>query len=343
MTNSTRIWAVGVGAVGGAVASRLVRSGCDLFAIDHNESHARLLADRGLIVGGLDADVATPMRVGTYEDAPFAPDVVLLAVRSQATRAALEALIPHLRGDTDVVSLQNGINEDAIADVIGADRTIGCVVGFGATWIEDGHITLDAEGDLVVGRLDGTIDDRLTTVADVLGAAFQTQISDNVRGALWGKMLVNSMTVLGALAGSLTGELVSTPERRAVVGAVIAEGVRVAGAEGVDVPPIFGRVAADSVDTPVWTAAIDDALERFGRRFGAIKSVTWRDFEIGRPTEIDAVTGAIVERGRAVGVATPLSSEVYRLLRAIEAGQEACDPSHLVTLSAIRTVGEGVG
>lgn len=222
-----------------------------------------------------------------------------------------------------IVSLQNGINEDAIADLIGPHRTIGCVVGFGATWIDTGRISLDAEGPLTIGRLDGTTDERLEETRELLSNAFPTRVSHNIRGALWGKMLVNSTTVLGALAGMLTGELLDTEERRRIVADVVAEGIAVARSEGVVLGKVFG------IDADEWDDRSDEALARFGREFGAIRSVTWRDFEIGRPTEIDAVTGEIVRRGERRGVPAPLSRAVYDHLREIEAGRSLPDVSNL--------------
>ena len=245
--------------------------------------------------------------------------------------------------------------KDAIAAVVGPERTIGCVVGFGATWVEPGKVGLDAAGDLVVGRLDGRMseahpnrggpggrsapgmtDERLQRVSDLLGNAFPTRVSTNIRGDLWAKMLVNSMTVLGALGGMLTGDLLLTHERRRFVGRVVAEGVRVAGAEGVELPPVFGVLPPALVDDEErWTAAMERVLVRVGEAFGAIKSVTWRDFELGRPTEIDAVTGEIVGRGQRAGVAVPLSARVYELLREIESGRRRPDPSNLEEVSSL--------
>lgn len=265
-------------------------------------------------------------------DAIAAADVVLLAVRSGSTRGAIESLLPNLRGDADIVSLQNGLNEDTIASLVGAERTIGCVVGIGATWIEPGRISLDADGALTIGRLDGTSDQRLESVRGLLEKAFPTKISDNIRGDLWGKMLVNSMTVLGALGGMLTGELLATPERRRLVAVIVAEGVKVGMADDIDVPPVFGAVPAELVDDEKWFDVMERILLRVAETFGAIKSVTWRDFELGRPTEIDAVTGEIVGRGEAHRVPTPLSSMVYAMLREIEAGSRRPDRSNLDAL-----------
>lgn len=320
------MWCVGAGGVGGCVASRLARNGVEPVVIDTNVDHVRRLREPGLEVGGLDGGVRTKLAAytpsGAANEMETAPDVVLLAVRSQATHAALEPIATHLSEASDVVSLQNGLNEDSIAGIVGDGRTIGCVVGFGATWIEPGRITLDANGDLTIGRLDGTTDDRIERLRELLNLAFRTNVTDNIRGALWGKMLVNSMTVLGALGGMLTGELLVTSERRRLVAEIVAEGVDVAEAEGVDLPNVFGIVPAEYIRRRGrdWLVTMDRVLIRVGEAYGAIKSVTWRDIELGREPEIDAVTGEIVKRGELHGVPTLLNARVYAMLREISSG-----------------------
>jgi 2-dehydropantoate 2-reductase len=116
---------------------------------------------------------------------------------------------------------------------------------------------------------------------------------------------------------------------------VVAEGVHVAMAEGVHLPNVFGMVPPAAVDGDQWHTIMDRVLIRVGEAFGAIKSVTWRDFELGRKTEIDAVTGEIVRRGARKGVPTPLSCAVYDVLREIEAGDRSPDASNLDSLVAI--------
>ncbi len=335
------VLSIGAGAVGGAVASRLSSAGVDLTVVDTSIEHVRMLRDPGLEVAGLDEGRVTPL------DAVIPPslsteriaqaDVVLLAVRSRSTSRALSRVAGDLRDDADVVSLQNGLNEQSIAELAGAERTIGCVVGFGATWIAPGRISLDATGDLRIGRLDGTIDERLERTMELLGRAFPTTVSSNIQGELWAKMLVNSMTVLGALGGMLTGDLLVTPERRRVVAEIVAEGVRVAGAEGVQLPNVFGLVPPALVNSPAqWRTVMERVLVRVGEAYGAIKSVTWRDFELGRPTEIDAVTGEIVRRGELHGIATPLSAAVYSALKEIEAGELSSASENLDLLPSTR-------
>ncbi len=334
-----RVCCVGAGAIGGTVAARLARVGIDPLVIDADGDHVQRLRHPGLRVDGLDGGTVTPLRACTPEDAASelaSPcDVVLLAVRSQATKAALAPLAGRLGSASDVVSLQNGLNEERIAAIVRAERTIGCVVGFGATWIAPGHVELTSPGDLAIGRLDGTTDARLERVRGLLDHAFPTRTTANIVGALWGKMLVNSVTVLGALGGLLLGELLAGNPR--VCAHVVAEGVDVAVAEGVMLEDVFGIVPPELIAHrgAGWLDALTRAFAIVGQVFGQVKSVTWRDFELGRPTEIDAVTGEIVRRGARHGVPTPLDTLAYQMLRDIAAGTRAIDRRNLAALTAL--------
>jgi len=328
-----RVWCVGAGAIGGTVAARLVRARGTPIVVDADATHVRLLRAPGLRVDGLDGGTVTPLDAWTPTEAPDVPcDLLLLAVRSDATATALAPLAGRLHAASDVVSLQNGLNEERIAALVGDARTIGCVVGFAATWLEPGRVELTSPGELIVGRLDGRRDERLARACDALAAAFPTRVTDNVVGALWGKMLVNSVTVLGALGGMLLGELTAwDPE---LLADVVAEGVDVATAAGVRLDDVFGLVPADVVASraPGWRATLGGALALVGRHFARVKSVTWRALELGRRTEIASVTGEIVRRGGALGVATPLNAAAYGMLKEIEAGRRRIERGNLDAL-----------
>lgn len=216
------------------------------------------------------------------------------------------------------------------------------VVGADPAHVAPGRVRLDADGPLTLGRLGefdaaadaaGVEDDRgLARAAAVLGEAFRVRITADVRADLWSKMLTNSVTVLGAVGGMLLGEVLA-PERRPLVRAVLAEGASVAAASGITARSVFGARTALVVDrSPGWEAAIDAACDKAAVRFGAVRSVTWRDFELGRPTEIEAVTGEIVKRGEELGVAVPVNAAVLGVLRSIESGALRPDAAHVATL-----------
>lgn len=332
---------VGAGAIGGTVAARLAQAGIRVRALDVDAEHLRLLRQPGLRLSGVRGEAVVPLDALSPEEwlrsGEPAPGAVLLAVRSQATEVALRPLLPRLGPEAHVVSLQNGINEERIAALVGRERTVGCVVGFGATYLGPGHIEQTSQGGLIIGRLDGSSDPALEAVRELLASAFPIRISDNILGELWSKMLINTMTVLGALAGLLTGELLAPEENKRVVLAVLREGIAVARAAGVRLAKLEG-----ALDPQVFARQDEEGvrlafrlLDGIGTAFGRVKSVTWRDFELGRPTEVDFVTGEIVRRGEALGVPVPVNAAAYRMLKEIEGGQRAIGPENLAALRSL--------
>jgi len=343
-----RVLVVGAGAVGGTVAARLAQAEVAVEVLDVDADHVRRLGSPGLRLTGARGEATIPLRAFTparwLESGEPAPDIVLLAVRSQATEVALRPLLGRLQTNAQVVSLQNGINEERIAVLVGAERTVGCVVGFGATYLAPGHIEQTSEGRLIIGRLGGESDGSLEETAALLSKAFPTRVSANILGELWSKMLMNSVTVLGALAGLLTGELLAPEPNKRVVLAVLREGIAVAQAAGVQLAKLEGAL------DPLLFARQDDesiraafrVLDAIGAAFGLVKSVTWRDFELGRPTEVDFVTGEFVRRGQALGVPVPINAAAYRMLKEIEGGSSSSGPDNLAALLTLVSAQEGV-
>ncbi len=341
-----RVWCVGAGAIGGNVAARLVRAGASPLVVDADERHVALLRDPGLSVESPAGDMVTPMDAMSPEAAMARPegcDLLLLSVRRQVTEEALAPLLSRLAPDGDVVSLQNGLSCETVASLAGQERTIGCAVGFAATYLAPGRVRLDADGPLTIGRLGAALSEAGGTPGDpgrgraaaVLGEAFPTREVADVRADLWAKMLTNSVTVLGAVGAMLLGEVLAEPHRP-LVREVLAEGAAVAAASGVVLPTAFGA-PADLVGgrAPGWEAALDAAFDTAAARFGSVRSVTWRDFELGRPTEIEAVTGEIVRRADALAVAAPVNAAVLGMLRSMEAGERCPDPAHLRALGRV--------
>ncbi len=328
---------VGAGAIGGTVAARLALAGRPPLVLDADAAHVARIRNPGLRLTGVRGEATAPLDAFTPEALPpGTPDVVLLAVRSQATEPGLAPLLPRLGPETQVVSLQNGVNEERIAALVGTSRTVGCVVGFGAT-ITDGVIEQTSEGGLALGRLDGTTDERLAAVAELLAAAVPTRVSDNILGELWAKMLMNSVTVLGSLGGVLTGELLSPDENKPFVLAVLREGITVAAASGVRLAKLEGLLDLALFDRrdPEGEAAACRLLDGLARGLARVKSVTWQDFELGRPTEVDYVTGEIVRKGEAAGVPVPVDGAAYRMLKEIERGERRIGPENLEALRQI--------
>jgi 2-dehydropantoate 2-reductase len=209
------IW--GAGAIGGTLGAFWARAGRQVVLVDRVAEHVQACRTTGLtITGPVEAftqivPAATPAELtGTYR-------CIVLAVKAQATAAALVQLAPHLAEDGFVFSAQNGLNEIEIAAAVGAERTMGCFVNFGADWHGPGEILYGNRGALVVGEIDGTIRDR-TRAMFALAQQFEPDaiLTDDVWAYLWGKMSYGAMLFATALThDSMTGNFADAARRPA--------------------------------------------------------------------------------------------------------------------------------
>src|SRR5262245_12801610 len=180
------IW--GAGAIGGSVGAHLARAGQDVTMVDVVSEHVDAINGAGLrVTGPIDP---FSVRVPAFTPAALTGswDTIVLATKAHHTVAAVSALAPHLTSDGYVVSAQNGLNELAIAEVVGKSRTMGAFVNFGADYLEPGVIHHGGRGAVVVGEIDGRITPRVETLGDAW-RDFDTRtiVSTNIWGYLWGK------------------------------------------------------------------------------------------------------------------------------------------------------------
>src|SRR6187549_1876508 len=186
------IW--GAGAIGGTLGGYLARAGVEVTLVDTVVEHVDAVTRRGLrITGPIDeftvrVPAFTPQALsGTWER-------IVLATKAHHTDIAVRALLPHLSENGCVVSAQNGLNELAIAEVVGAGRTVGAFVNFGADYLEPGGIHYGGRGAVVVGEIDGPPTPRVTGIRDAWRLFDPRAIAtSNIWGYLWGKEAYGAM------------------------------------------------------------------------------------------------------------------------------------------------------
>jgi 2-dehydropantoate 2-reductase len=255
--------------------------------------------------------------------------IVVLAVKAQATEAALAQLKPHLADDGYVLSAQNGLNELAIAAAVGERRTMGCFVNFGADWLGPGEILFGNRAAVVVGEVDGSVRDRTREMHERL-KIFEPNavLTDNIWGYLWGKLAYGAMLFATALNTDSMSENFADPRRfrafdalaREVMAVAKARGVRPIGFNGFD-PEAFAPGASED-----GSRAIIAALAEFNRHTAKTHSGIYRDLAVRkRRTEIDPQIGIIGRLGREAGVATPAIDRLVTLIHAIEDGRRPMD------------------
>lgn len=331
---------VGAGAIGGTVGAYLLRAGHDVTFIDRVEEHVAAINETGLHITGPIDDFTVRAPAYTVENAPGPFERIFLSVKANATRQAAESLVPLLTDDGYVLSLQNGLNEIVLSEVLGAQRVIGCFVNFGADYLGPGEIHYGGHGAVVVGELDGVSTPRLIELHTAL-TAFEprAKITRNIWGYLWSKMAVGAMITATAITDDGIADCYAMPEYRLLFAAIAREVLGVARAAGVRPEPFDGfEPAAFSPDaTPAATEASLDDMVAFNRRSAKTHSGVWRDLAVRkRPTEIPDQLGPVATQAAEMGLVTPLLAHVLKLLAGVEAGRIPRARENLEELDRVR-------
>lgn len=294
-----RIAVMGAGAVGCYYGALLARAGHAVSLIGR-QSHVQAVQQHGLRLQTAVLDVHVPMQASTEASAVQGADVVLFCVKSTDTEAAAREIQPWLAPGALVLTLQNGVdNDERVRAVLDRRTPVAAAVVYVATAMAGpGHVQHHGRGELVIAP-----SPRSEAVAAQFGAAgIPTQISDNVRGALWAKLVLNcAYNALSALSQQPYGQLVQAPGVADVIADTVAECLAVAKADGVTIP---GDVAA--------------AVRGIPATMPGQHSSTAQDLVRGKPTEIDHLNGYVVQRGEALGVPTPLNRALQVLVKLAE-------------------------
>jgi 2-dehydropantoate 2-reductase len=318
---------VGAGAIGGVTGASLTRAGHDVLLVDQAADHVAAMNVNGLSIATPDGVWTAPVRAVTPDGLPATLDLVLLAVKAQHTGAALDRIAPRLHAHGTVASLQNGLNEAAIAARVGQARTVGCLVNWAADWIAPGRIQHGGSGTFAVGELDGELSPRVKGLANLLGAVTPAQVTSNIWGLKWGKHVYSALLVATALVDAHVWEVVErSPDVQHTLVALVAEGMAVADAEGIHLeafdefdPAWYRRGRAGDVEA---VGRAMTAISMFYRGHTKTKTGIWRDLAVRkRKTEVEAHLGATLERAARHGLALPLTRRLLQLIGEIESGR----------------------
>ncbi len=304
-----RIAVMGAGAVGGYFGVRLALAGNEVHLIARGE-HLRAMRERGIQVqtrnGTLKLDRVSatddPATVGVVE-------LVLFTVKSTATGQAAEAARPLVGEGTSVLVLQNGVeNESIVAEVLGREHVLPGVAYVGAQVPAPGVILHTGRGNIALGEPGGELTDRVRAIRDVLEAAcIKVDLTSDIFSVKWRKLMVNAaFNPITAINRMTVLQVLEAPELRALLEASMMEVVEV------------GRALGHDMDLDALRRALVPTPEMALSRTSMLQ-----DVESGRPTEIDALCGAVVRAGKRVGVATPVNQMLLERMQAIEAATTA--------------------
>jgi len=320
-----QILIVGIGALGGTIAARAIRSGLPVRLAARNTDSAEELRRSGLRVSGIGGKVrADVIDVAAVEDYGKGDqfDLILLATKAQDTLEVAPRVLPLLAPGGVMLPIQNGGVARVLADRLGEDKILGGFSNLGATMVEPGIYEQKNAGHLVIGELAGGVSERTDRVARTLGRAIEVKASSNITGAIWSKLLINcSVTTLGALCSQTMRQYMETEAGKKVFRRTYEEALSVALAIGTRLE----RLAVDPIP-PGWPSHLageehyESWVEAVITFYGDVKPSMLQDFERGRKTEVDFINGYVVMLGHSSGVPVHMNATITDLVHQIERG-----------------------
>lgn len=297
-TAPLQVAVLGAGAVGCFYGGMLARAGHRVTLIGRPQ-HVQVFETQGLRMQTQTFDETVKVHANTEASAVAGADLVLFAVKSPDTEAAGAQMREHLKPGALVLCLQNGVdNAERLRAVLPGVEVAAAVVYVATEMAGSGHLRHHGRGELVIEPSPSS-----AAVAQALIAAgVPTEVSDNVRGALWAKLILNcAYNALSAVGRIAYGELVQQPGVKDTMRDVVAECRAVAAADGVTLP-----------------GDVDAAVRRIAETMPSQYSSTAQDLMRGKPSEIDFLNGYVVRRGEALGVPTPANRVLWAVVKLVE-------------------------
>ncbi len=326
MDKQLKIAIYGAGALGTVLGAFLTKAGLDADLITRNKEHAEGLQRNGArIVGTMEFTV--PVKALLPEQMNDKYDVVFLLTKQTENDTVVRFVSNYMKEDAVLCSLQNGLPEYGISRIIGEDKTFGCTVAWGATFIGGGLSELTSDPGhmtFTLGSFGKGKDDKMVLIKNILKNMGPVEIVDNFIGARWSKLLINSaFSGLSTVFGCTFGEVAGNKDSRRCAQKIIKECIDVARGAGITVEPVQGK---DIVKLFNYSSKIKEKISNMLipfaiRKHRRLKASLLQDIERGKKTEIEYINGIVRDFGIKYGIPTPFNTLVVELVHKIEAGE----------------------
>lgn len=348
-----RIAVIGTGAVGGYAGAHMARAGEDVTFVDFWPENVETMRNKGLRISHIRdiPEFTTPVKAlhitelqRLAKEKPI--DIAFVCTKSYDTAWATTMVRQYLASAGYVVSLQNCINEETIAGIVGWGKTLGTIASsITVDLCEPGHVRRASgkHGDrhtvFRVGEVHGRITDRAKEVARLVALADSTKVTDNLWGERWSKLVTNAMANgLSACTGLISRDILLDDGLRQFSARLGSEAIRVGQALGYELEEIH-HIAPDLIAR----AGEGDQrakVEYDAHRLAEVKKAgggehrpsMGQDMVKGRRTEIDFLNGFIVRRGQEVGVSTTANAALTDIVKRVERGELEPDRRHILDL-----------
>ncbi len=325
--------------MGTVLGAYIARAGKQIDLVNHNRAHIEALQKEGAHVVGT-ADFVQPVSALLPEEMTGKYDLVFLMTKQRDNESIVSFLKDYLSERGVICTMQNGLPEARIAEIVGADNSYGCAVAWGATFLGEGKSELTSSPEALTFSLGayGRADERLNGIKAYLECMGAVTVEDNFIGARWSKLIVNAaFSGISTFTGLTFGEIAKHRTGKRVALEVIQECIRTADAAGIHIEPIQGHDIAKLLG---YKNALKKAVALFllpiamKKHAGLISSML-QSLRQGKKCEIDYIDGAVCNFGRKYGVKTPVCDKICALVHEIEDGKREITTDNLREFSAL--------
>lgn len=316
----------GAGSLGTILGAYITKNNGQIDLINRNAAHIAALKKKGAqIVGKVNFTV--PVNAMTPQEMHDKYDLIILMTKQLDNENIVKSLVPFMDDDCIICTMQNGLPELSVSNIIGEDRVMGCTVAWGATMQAPGISELTSEPDSMsfgLGRMNGKKDKKLEEVKSLLELMCPVDIEDNFMGVRWSKLLINAaFSGMSAVCGSTFGEAANNKKSRAIILSIIKEVIDVATANGITITPVQGH---DVVKLLYYKNALKKQLSFMLipiviKKHSSLRASMLQDLEKGKLTEVDAINGVVCAYGDKAGIDTPYNDKVCEIIHGIEQGK----------------------
>lgn len=316
----------GAGSLGTILGAFITQKGGQIDLINRNKAHVEALKTKGATITGT-LNFTQEVKAFTPEEMTGIYDIIFLMTKQQFNGEVVSFLKDYLAEDGVIVTLQNGIPELQIGEIIGEDRVLGCTVAWGATLTEAGVCELTSEPDSLsfsLGTLSAKPHKYILEVKKMLEMMGPVDLDANFVGTRWSKLLINSaFSGMSAVLGCTFGEAAKNKESRKIVQALIKECIDVCAAGKIRIEPVQGKDIVKLLDyhNPLKKAIAFFIIPIAIRKHALLKASMLQDIEKGKKTEVDAINGVVSAYGRKLNFPTPMNDKVVEIIHRIEKGE----------------------
>ncbi len=324
----------GAGSLGTVLGAYITKNGGQVDLINRNKAHVEILNTKGAKIIGT-VDMTVPVKAITPEEMEGKYDVIVLLTKQLHNKEVVTMLKDFLSENGVIVTLQNGIPEPGIAEIVGANHTMGCAVEWGAALVEPGVCELTSAPDSLsfhMGKLDGITDSQVKMVKDLLELMCPVHEEENLMGARWSKLLINAtFSGLGTVVGGVFGDVSENKDAQKVAIRCMKECIDVGHATGTEFAPVQGK---NIVGLFYYKGALKRALgckllPIAMKKHRLIEPSMLQDLKKSKPCEVDAINGVVCEFGRKYNIPTPINDRIVEIIKKIQNGELKAEKANI--------------